>query len=89
MGMRQARRSAPRASGWYAARLAVPDEVCASRVLLCYAATQPLLFEGVTGRSVPAGDPSLAGAEWVGPFATEVRARAVLERSDEAATRRS
>lgn len=88
MSMRQARRSSPRASGWYAARLAAPAGACMSRVLLCYAATQPLLFEGQTGRSVPAGDPSLAGAEWVGPFATEVRARAVLEDSGETATRR-
>lgn len=86
--MGQARDTIPQASGWYAARFAGPDDGHASRVLLCYAATQPLLFEGSTGRSIPVTDPSLRGAEWVGPFATEARARAVIESPGEAATRR-
>lgn len=76
--MGQAHDTIPHASGWYAARFAGSDDAPASRVLLCYAATQPLLFEGATGRSIPTDDPSLSGAEWVGPFATEARARAVI-----------
>lgn len=75
MAMEQAQDSIPNASGWYAARFPGPGDVPASRVLLCFAATQPLLFEGASGRSIPTTDPSLAGAEWIGPFATEARAR--------------
>jgi hypothetical protein len=83
--MGQAHDTIPQASGWYAARFAGPDDAMRPGAA-CYAATQPLLFEGSTGRSIPVTDPSLRGR--VGrPFATEARARAVIESPGEAATR--
>ncbi len=86
--MGQVQDTAPNASGWYAALFAGADDRRTARVLLCYAATQPILFEGATGRSIAVGDPSLQGAEWVGPFATEARARAVIEAPGAAVRRR-